>query len=755
MGIGRTNLVTQQIATIFQDGNVARLTDGQLVDRFARDRDAAAFEAIIARHGPMVYSVCMSLLADPHHADDAFQATFLVLARKAADVRDPELLGQWLYGVAHRTARKARNLATRRRTGELIEAELEGVRPGNEDETRMLQREEAAVLHEEISRLPERYRSAVVLCYLQGQTHAEAAQRLRRPVGTISARLSRAREMLRGRLIRRGLAPGAMLAALLAHDVASAAVPRALIDKSIRAGTGITSASVAVLAEGVLRAMFVARWSSITVVLVSILGVLAATYVGTFAATAPTAANADDTLKPAKPEPAPVQKPVSKPAAAAKQETTLLSLDGQATDLEGKPVVGAKIMLVSTNGIDAPLGETTTGADGRYAFRDAQLPVRRYRDDSDLCGTFQVYGTAAGYGIAWHGMRQYVPIPRPDDRPVQGLETLWYADDDKTVNLTFRPAVALRGRIVDEKGKPIKGAQIQLYSGDYTVIAGHELHKNFREFWSMFMLPPNQTTAHTVADGRFAFEGLGEDTFYYASITHPDYAGRGMYVATCAESLRMSIYQNQSEVEIAGNDLDVRLETCRTVTIGVVYADTNKPAGHVSVSASDENASGIHGYGKTDTDGNVTLRLPPGEYRVTIDPPKGSDCVRTNANLTVKQQADPQRAELTVDRGCILILKAVDAVTGNGIRGVSFLQGDEDGDPGGGREVQSSTYFIDNPTTDAEGQLRAVVNPGQRSFAVSRTLKDAGYLIDGMRQTMELPAGKTVTVTFALRKVSE
>jgi RNA polymerase sigma factor (sigma-70 family) len=271
--------IESDLRAIFEGGTVAGLTDGQLLARFAAPRAKEAepaFTALVARHGPMVLGVCQGLLGT-HDAEDAFQATFLVLARKAGALRQPDLLGPWLHGVAHRTARRLRDKNARRRRHE-AEAAMCGATPlghAERHESRPVSRDEIEALHEEIERLPERYRTAVVLCHLQGLTHDEAARRLGRPVGTISARLSRARERLRSRLSRRGLAlPAGMMATAMGTKNASA-VPAALasstarIAMSVSAGltAGSIPASIATLSQGVLRSMVFAKLRMISAML--------------------------------------------------------------------------------------------------------------------------------------------------------------------------------------------------------------------------------------------------------------------------------------------------------------------------------------------------------------------------------------------------------------------------------------------------------------------------------------------------------
>jgi RNA polymerase sigma factor (sigma-70 family) len=252
------------IERIFNEGSLTGLSEGQLLARFAVG-DEGAFEALVTRHGPMVRGVCRRLLYEPRDVEDAFQATFLVLLRRAGGLRDAEGLAPWLHGVAYRVAARIRARVARR-PGE----ESRGARPEAVESTSDLERTELRTLiDEEIRRLPEKYRRPVVLCYLEGRTHEEAARRLRCSAGSVRGRLDRARQKLKDRLVRRGVAPAAGLTALAAGgDSASAAVPAPLIAGTIatlaRAATatavsGTDSASALELADGVFRAMIVAK----------------------------------------------------------------------------------------------------------------------------------------------------------------------------------------------------------------------------------------------------------------------------------------------------------------------------------------------------------------------------------------------------------------------------------------------------------------------------------------------------------------
>ncbi len=223
---GETNTAIRDLQTLLDVGAVGGLTDGELLDRFVARREPAVFEAIVRRHGPMVWGVCRRVLRDHHDAEDAFQAAFLVLSRKAASVMPRGKLGNWLYGVAYRTAVKASAMRARR----IARERQVTVMPDYAESPEVLPDERLALIDHHLSRLPEKYRIPIVLCDMEGMTHQEAAVRLGWPSGTVSSRLSRARAMLARRISRPGMSLSVgSLGVLLAQEVASASMPTKLI----------------------------------------------------------------------------------------------------------------------------------------------------------------------------------------------------------------------------------------------------------------------------------------------------------------------------------------------------------------------------------------------------------------------------------------------------------------------------------------------------------------------------------------------
>jgi RNA polymerase sigma factor (sigma-70 family) len=236
-------------------------SDGQLVTRFVQLREEAAFAELLRRHGPMVLGVCRRILGDSADADDAFQATFLVLVRKAASLGAPESVANWLHGVAHRTALKARAEAVKRRQREKEAV----VMPATSASDELIWRDFRPVLDEEIQGLPARYRAPFVLCHLEGKSNEEAAHLLGCPMGTVLSRLSRAREHLRSRLTKRGITlTAAMLAAIVTEKTASACLSAVLAQTTLQAAVtlatgGVVAAHLLALTKGVIQAMFISK----------------------------------------------------------------------------------------------------------------------------------------------------------------------------------------------------------------------------------------------------------------------------------------------------------------------------------------------------------------------------------------------------------------------------------------------------------------------------------------------------------------
>jgi RNA polymerase sigma-70 factor (ECF subfamily) len=271
MAMGQTSGLVSLLWRAAHRTEAVDTDDSDLLERYLRERDETAFESLLRRHGAMVLGVCRRLLRNEADAHDAFQATFLVFVRKADSIHPRGRVGNWLYGVACKTARKAKA--------------MNRLRSAREQQAGAAQREEVSqelhgLLDEELSHLPDRYRTPLVLCELEGRSLKEVAQQLGCPQGTIASRLSRAREMLARRLARYGLAlSGGALSVALAQG-ASAAVPASLVVSTVQAAAavaagqaatvGVLSPSVAALTEGMLKTMLLTKVKALTAGLVAL-----------------------------------------------------------------------------------------------------------------------------------------------------------------------------------------------------------------------------------------------------------------------------------------------------------------------------------------------------------------------------------------------------------------------------------------------------------------------------------------------------
>jgi RNA polymerase sigma factor (sigma-70 family) len=281
------------------------MTDTELLQTFAADNDQTAFAVLVRRYGPLVLGVCRRVLHNDHDTEDAFQATFLVLARKAGTIHKQESLWSWLYKVAYRIALRVRASQARRKAREQQAIQHLALQPTGTPRGPYL----GEFVDEEVERLPEKYRAPVLLCYLQGETNEEAARRLRCPTGTVKIRLLRARQLLRKRLERRGVALSVAGLLALLVDEATAAVPPAWLPATLDAVTQTRgaflavglSARVARLAEASLKRMCLSKLKVALALLITVL--LCA---GTDGLTRPAAASVNrPTIEKTKPFPAP------------------------------------------------------------------------------------------------------------------------------------------------------------------------------------------------------------------------------------------------------------------------------------------------------------------------------------------------------------------------------------------------------------------------------------------------------------------
>jgi RNA polymerase sigma factor (sigma-70 family) len=317
---------------------VSALADGVLLDHFVSNGDQGAFTALVDRHGPMVLGVCRRVLRRAHDAEDAFQAAFLVLARKVPSIRKRNALASWLHGVAYHVAANLRRAESRRGVVQALRPDF--IQADVVEEVSW--REVRAAIDEELALLPQRYRAPLVLCYLEGKTRDEAALSLGWSEATFRGRLERGRDALRARPIRRGIGLSAVLLASALGQEAATAAPVALAAATVAAAmrfaakgvtAGLISAQVASLTQRVLKAMFISKLKTAAVVL---LAVGMAAVGGVMLARGPEDKSSDKTAKP--PAHAEFEKPAppAVPATAATMRVVVL-------DPQGKPLPGANV----------------------------------------------------------------------------------------------------------------------------------------------------------------------------------------------------------------------------------------------------------------------------------------------------------------------------------------------------------------------------------------------------------------------------
>jgi RNA polymerase sigma factor (sigma-70 family) len=734
-------------------------SDRRLVEQALLGQDEAAFQTMLQRHGAMVYRVCWRVLQHSQDTEDAFQATFLVLARKLPTLRRHDSLASWLHGVAYRVALKARARAALRRRHEQ-QTPLVHVLPPDD----VTWRELRSALDAELEQLPDEWRLPLILCYLEGQTQDEAAAQLGWSKSTLRRRLERARAALGRRLTRRGIVWPAALSALMVTDCVTSAPPApALVTRVAEATAAVASgqtvaatadATVTALVEGALtlmvrRKLKAAATASLVLLGAVALGTVLILHYSGAAGALPGQAKED------------TERPRAALPAKKKDEPRIghqtFTVSGRGLDRDGKPVAEATMYLVSTNNSPARLlATTTTDAQGRYTFRDAQLPYSLEKNEQTwLSGTFQVFGKAPEHAYGWAGMKFLNIDPRYAAQKERAGPNSYFPGDRIELDVPFAPRYKVEGQIVNEKGAPIAGVKLRIGSCDSIDPTGQQAHDNFREFRAIYQavkIMPEQVTAVTDGKGRFAFPFVPADAFCWLLLEHPDYAGMALYTATTANP--PAVYDEGHPV--LRLPLQLTLQSVRTITVQVRSREGDQPVAGIRVFGYQKRATGTSADGTSDPTGKATLKLPPGKYQLVGDPPRESNYVRTRQELIVEPMPAEQAVILRQQLGCILILKALDADTGKGVARVTFWQAFDEGVRQGRRSVQSSTVWVDNPVTNDKGELRAVVQPGTGRYGVGFGPLPEGYAWDDRDITegreLELPAGKTVTATFPLRK---
>ncbi|HEV3258657.1 MAG TPA: sigma-70 family RNA polymerase sigma factor [Gemmataceae bacterium] len=692
--------VLRRICDLATAQNAAGLRDPQLLDRFTSRHEEAAFEALVRRHGPLVLGVCRRVLHNRHDAEDAFQATFLVLARKARSVNKHECLGSWLYRVAYHVAVKARARAANRRLRERQAASRVQTDPLEE----VTGRELLALLDEELQRLPEYYRAPLVLCYLEGRTRDEAARQLGWSLGTLKRRLEEGRERLRTRLARRGLAlSGALLAAGLAQGAATAAVPAGLAASTARAallpatGTAASAgmAPVAALADAVLQGMFAAKLR-MTIAMVLVIGMA-----GLGAGMLTHQALAQRQAKPnasSEPAPAPVQAfkkqpPASAPDRPDSEDRQHMTVTGLVIGPDGKPVKDARVAVAaransprragdSSGDGNQVLGQAKADGQGRFRLTVARTSSGRFWE------VFAVAGKE-GYGLGWQKLS-------PD------------AEQPEAV-IRLQPEQLIRGRLADLQGQPAAKVRVSVSWVCKSVrgqAEGFSLSSSPRRFpfW------PEPVT--TDAQGRFALHGLNRDLRVNLEILDDRFARQGLRIPDL------------------GRDKEMRLSLAPAQVIEgrVVCEDTGKPLAHarIAVGAVQREEfldfAGTQMVGAADGKGRFRLNLPPGTaFAFKVYPPDGMPYLIRRTSLKWPKGVVKRHVELKAPRGVLVRGKVTEATTGKPVAGagVQFIPRYANNPYLRDDIITGRAAADDMVVSGPDGTFRIVVLPGRGHLLIS------------------------------------
>jgi RNA polymerase sigma factor (sigma-70 family) len=691
MAIETLGTALRQIERLFAGGVSSGLPDHRLVERFIEERDEAAFEVLVARHGPMVLSVCRGILRDPGDAEDAFQAVFLVLVKKAATIRGRQALGGWLYQVARRVAVEANKAAARRRArereGGLVASARTASGPALIDELLL-------VMHEEIARLPEKHRLAVVLCELEGKTHNQAAVELNWSERTLRRRLAEARERLKARLLRRDLRlDDAALGTVFLREAQTAVPPvwskatvgaaMDLVNHTITPGT--VSAAAGSLTHEVLKIMLLQKLKLASAALLGA-GLMA------WVATAALISRGDE---PQKPAPAPVARratPTDAPQLATEPDPLdavgTFPVAGRVLDPDDKPVAGAEVYIRHFRQFPwNPADPAPTGQHGRVAVSDRD---GRFHFDLDKASSDWPFGD----GPAWH-WAQFVAVV-PGYGPAWSTAGSLLKGGEATLRLVHDD-VPIRGRVLDTQGRPVPGLTVRAAQIGTTqagtdldaLLATGEMDYEIVTDWCR---DPTWLGRHgtwtTDINGRFEIRGIGRDQMVGLGIDGPGLA----HLSLCAmarvsraipkprprptgTSPDMAYYDSPPPPLLVGASFEHIAGPSKPI-VGIVRAKgTAQPAPGVPVTGIEPVTHTWIGT-KTDQQGRFQLLGLPkaGVFQVRVDPRTGFDPFLAVATA-VTDTAGLKPIEMTIDipRGVIIKGRLIDSTTGRIVRAKKVL----------------------------------------------------------------------------------
>jgi RNA polymerase sigma factor (sigma-70 family) len=614
MDRGPAGSVLRDVQTLYSLGTLVGRTDAELLEQFLARGDEAedAFAALVHRHGPTVLGVCRRMLSGSHDAEDAFQATFLVLARRAASIRRRERVATWLYGVAVRIAREARYRAARDRAGERRLMDVTRV----ESETHEDRADLLPLLDEELNRLPDRYRAALLACELEGKSRRDAAQELGIPQGTLSTHLARGRKLLRERLQRRGVTLGLGPIAGLARPLADSAIPDRLIGPTVRAAlapssgaAGMVPAAVASLAERVLKMMFLTRLTLI----VAVLSTAAAGALTLVVLSWPATASA-----PQKPDP---------PRAGPDD------LAGRVVDKAGTGMVGVRVWAM-----DGPwrapetVAKATTDNQGRFA-----VPWPREERTRPGAQNFSLFARSSDGQVGW-----WLPGRRFRPGGVEAeIELLAVGD--------------IRGRLTDQDGRPLAGVEVSPIVIARTDINGIRLGPE----------PKSLFRTVTAPDGSFVIKGIPDGTSVSAAIDAPAFGSPTVqWVTSHAVTIALDSRLGRIAGRLRPPDAQGPVPQGR-LWLRTAPRPENRPPGGFEVFETRDIAAEKDGSFRFD-------RLPPGRYVVEADFGQDGFIATHRENEVEVGPGAEVPLEIPLEREPMITGRVIDARTGKGIAGMEL-----------------------------------------------------------------------------------
>ncbi len=716
------------LGALFHLGTAGSLTDGQLLQRFlSRDDPAAAeaaFAALVDRHGAMVLAICRRELGDVHDADDAFQATFLVLVSKAATMRHWDTVGGWLVGIARRVTARARvdGAHRRRHLHQLGHAKTQ-----RHPVTSAELESDGRPLIAEVSRLPERFRAPVVLHYFEGLSTEATAHRLGCARGTVLSRLSRARDRLRRRLEGRGIAPAVLIPAgdTLTRWLPADPVPAGLAHGTVRAASSlglagaaiesVVPATVASLSRRVARTLALSKLGAATLLLLA----AACVSIGV-AATLQPEQKPQDGAAMQKPQVAAGKRQAPPFDQQAKSEPFVLR--GQVVDPDGKPVARAEIVLsIATNGLEGePRRLGTTGQDGRFDVSIPRIALEPHSGRPESPFQAALAAVSPGFGPDWSTID-----PKRADEPIH----LELRRDD----------VPIEGRVISLEGRPIPGLSVKVaHIAEIPPAVMSKLRENAGktnpELWGEMrnaFQPGDKGTfrpVQTGADGRFRVTGIGRDRMAMLLVEGDAVEQSLAIVFTTGDPGYKPVLlpgDGSGDRKIEAPRFDMAVAPGRVVEGTVRDRDTGRPV----PSATIQNWFGASL--RCDAQGRFRIAgQPKGRENFLTVTVGDQPYIKVVKSFNDPRGIEPVQLDIPVKRGVWVEGKVTNRATGEPVKAVVVYYPFRDNP--NVKDCPDASFLNNNLSdeaeypTDASGRFRAAVLPGGGILAVKAS--EPGYL---------------------------